>query len=80
VLAVTVLRTWAVLVILLLAGLADEAGRVHATIMPELQKNNRATHPLQLRQCRVRLCVIVTDVMTTIEAAGEGVPRLGGQS
>jgi hypothetical protein len=69
-----------VLVILLLAGLANKAGRVHATIMPELQNNKLATLALQVGECRVRLCVIVTDVLTTIEAAGEGVPRLGGQS
>ena len=78
-LAVTVLGTWAVGVVLLPAGLADEADRVHTgDHAREQAKNNVAIHPLQLGRCRVRLGEIVTEVMTAIEAAGEGVPRLGG--
>jgi hypothetical protein len=91
VLAVTLLRAWAVFVVLVSTRFADEAGRLHAPIMPDEGKWNPAvalegrlssgiTRVLQLSGCRVRLMEIVTGVLTAIEAAGEGVPRLGGQS
>jgi hypothetical protein len=67
-------------VVLLAAGLTDEGRNAHATIMPEPRTTTVQLNPLRRGPSRVRLVQIVVDVMTTIEAAGEGVPRLGGQS
>ncbi len=64
-LAVTVLGSWAVLVVLLPARLTDEVRCAHATIMPDEDARQPAettgiTQMLQLSDCRVRLGEIVT--------------------